>query len=386
LFKAKEKIVTLLAAIPCLNAAKRNAFVMTADSQETTTEYDDHGQPYEVRRTVQKIAPINIGRVQVVIAGSGDAPLVLAFIEKVTRKLRGSQIGTVNEFVNLAELELMEFYQADVAASNGGNLSMFIAAAFPSTGEFGAWQQYNVTLVPITEPTLEGWRHNLYVKILERACHADLTTEQATLAGIHVLSVAEATSNYVRGPMSVVVIDERGILPEESEYIKDMAERLTSYEERLSRIFLTCANTTVEAINLEDLIEEFKRDAVALHIRHMNEQGQKTSLEDLLHSDKPLRRIPLNIDVGTSGYSIVHDREKLKERGEALRQAKQFYDEQIQKNPRIVDVKDLRRMHCTPCNRDFWGKSVRAEGAMPRIEGKCPTCGTDYKIEHPDAA
>ena len=193
--------MTLLAAIPCLNPAKRNAFVMTADSQETTTEYDDDGQPYEVRRTVQKIAPINVGRVQVVIVGSGDAPLVLAFIEKLTRKLRSSQVGTVNEFVNLAEIELMEFYQADVAASNGGNLSMFIAAAFPSTGEFGAWQQYNVTLVPITGPTLEGWRHNLYVKILERACHADLTTEQATLAGIHVLSVAEATSNYVRGPM-----------------------------------------------------------------------------------------------------------------------------------------------------------------------------------------
>ena len=311
--------MTLLAAIPCRNAAERNALVMTADTQETSTEYDEHGVAYEVRRTVQKIAPINIGNVQVVVAGSGNADLIVAFIEKLKRKLESSAIASVNDFVNLAEVELLDFYSSNVAVAEDKSLSMFLAAAFRATGEFGVWLQRYVTLVPITEPTLEGWAHKLYEKTLERVCHAELTTEQATLAGIHVLSVAEATSNYVRGPMSVVVIDERGIQPEESEYIKDMAERFSSYEDKLSRIFLTCANTTVEAVALEDLIEEFKRDAVALHIRHMNEQAQKTSLEELLHSDKPLRRIPLNIDVGASGYSIVHDREKLKERREAFR-------------------------------------------------------------------
>jgi len=378
--------MTLLAGIPSLNASKRNAFVMTADSQETLTEYDEHGQAYEVRRTVQKIAPINIGNVQVVIAGSGDTALILAFIEKLKRKLQNSQLSTVGEFVNLAELELMDFYQADVLASHGGSFSLFIAAAFPSTGEFGAWQQCNVTLVPITEPVLEGWAHRLYEAALDRVCGVELTTEQATLAGLYVLSVAEATSNYVRGPMSVVVIDERGIQAEDAEYIKDMAERLTSYERKLGQIFLACANTTVETPDLEDLIDRFKREAVELHIKHMDEQGHKTSLEELLSGDRPLRRLPLNLDIGTNGYQIVHDREKLKARRETFRQAKQFYEEQMQKNPRLIDARDLKRIHCGDCNRTFWGKIVRSEGAIPRIEGKCPACHKEHAVEHPDVA
>src|SRR5208282_4445946 len=104
----RKKIVTLLAAIPCRNAAQRDALVMTADSQETSTEYDEHGVAYEVRRTVQKIAPINIGNVQVVVAGSGNADLIVAFSEKLKRKLESSAIACVNDFVNVAEVELLD--------------------------------------------------------------------------------------------------------------------------------------------------------------------------------------------------------------------------------------------------------------------------------------
>ena len=356
--------MTLLACIPC---AKLSAFVMCADSQETVEEFDANGNSIgSYRRTVQKIKPLNFSDLQVVIAGSGNPKLIEAFIELLKRSLIPQPCKSMAELVNLVELKLIDFYRDNVPIAADKTLAMFIGCSLKSTHEIGAWIQTDTILIPIVEPVLEGWSETLYVKILESVCTGDLTKEQATLAGVYVLKVAEATSNYVREPMSVVVIDGEGVHEVPQEYVRDVAGRLVEYERRLNRLFLACADTRVATHELEDAIEEFKATAVALHRRDIDQQAEKTSLGDLLRYN-PLQTLPSGpIAFGTKGFSIEHDREKIKQAIEQWKQAREWHAEMT------------TRVHCE-CGHDFDVPMPRKMGVQSR-KASCPKCGKENTV------
>jgi predicted RNA-binding Zn-ribbon protein involved in translation (DUF1610 family) len=351
--------MTLLACVPC---AKLGAFVVCADSQETVEEADEAGNIASYRRTVQKIKPLNFGDLQVVIAGSGNSSLIEGFIEVLKRALIRQPCKSLVEFVNLTEQTLEEFYRKDVSVSNSQELSMLVGATLKSTQEFGAWIQQNVTLIPIGEPVLEGWRETLYVKILDRVCSGDLTAEQAALAGIYVMSIAEATSNYVRGPIFVVVICAEGIYEVPQQYVRDVTDRLIEYEKRLNAIFLACADTHVPVHQLEEAIEAFKTTTLLLHRRDIDEQAAKTSLGDLL-AFNPLRNLPPGpIAFGIRGVSVEHDREKIKLATEEWKKAREFAAEM------------LAHLRCDGCGEEFNVLMPRKMGVQSR-EFPCPKCG-----------
>lgn len=335
---------------------------MCADSQETVEESDGNGDRIgSYRRTVQKIKPLDFSDLQVVIAGSGNPKLIEAFIELLKRSLTPQPCKSMAEFVNLVELKLTDFYRENLALAEDKTLAMFIGCSLRSTHEVGAWIQTDTILIPIAEPVLGGWRETLYVKILEIVCTGDLTKEQAALAGVYVLKVAEDTSNYVRSPMSVVVIDSEGVHEVRQEYVRDVSERLKEYEKRLNRLFLACADTRVATHELEDAIEEFKATAVALHQRDIDQQAEKTSLGDLLRYN-PLQTLPSGpIAFGTKGFSVEHDREKIKQAIEQWRQAREWHAE--------MSV----RVHCE-CGHDFDVPMPRQLGAQSR-KASCPKCG-----------
>jgi hypothetical protein len=361
---SKRGIVTLLACIPC---AKLGAFVMCADSQETVEEFDANGASLgSYRRTVQKIKPLNISDLQVVIAGSGNSNLIEAFIELLRRALLSQPCKSMPEFVNLVELKLIDFYRDHVPLAEDKTMALFIGCSLKSTHEIGAWIQTDTILIPIVEPVLEGWRETLYVKILERLCAGDLTKEQAVLAGVYVLKVAEASSNYVREPMSVVVIDSEGIHEVPQEYVHDVADRLAEYERSLNRLFLACADTRVATHELEESIEEFKATVVALHRHDIDQQAEKTSLGDLLRYN-PLQTLPPGpIAFGTKGFSIEHDREKIKQAIEQWKQAREWHAEMT------------TRVHCE-CGHDFDVPMPRKMGVQSR-KALCPKCGKENSV------
>jgi hypothetical protein len=73
--------------------------------------------------------------------------------------------------------------------------------------------------------------------------------------------------------------------------------------------------------DLEDRINEFKQAATDLHRDHIDQVASKTSLEELL-GDRPLKTLPGFITVGTHGYWVEHDSEKIQEGREMMRKTK----------------------------------------------------------------
>jgi hypothetical protein len=66
-----------------------------ADSQETGFYPDGEGGLHELRKALQKIAPITTGDYQLIIAGSGNAALIEVFILRLERRF-GNDASSFN--------------------------------------------------------------------------------------------------------------------------------------------------------------------------------------------------------------------------------------------------------------------------------------------------
>jgi hypothetical protein len=136
--------VTLIAAF-----RSSSGIALCADSQETLTRYDDDGQPYEMRVTVQKISPMVCGKYQMAIAGSGPSGLIESFMVRADRALQDQDavICTENNPAGIAavhtrlEIELKNFYANDVALypDQDKNFKLFIAASCPIADSTSYW-------------------------------------------------------------------------------------------------------------------------------------------------------------------------------------------------------------------------------------------------------
>ncbi len=161
-------------------------------------------------------------------------------------------------------------------------------------------------------PELNGWEHQLYTETAKRLASREMKLPQATLASIYTLTIAKKTSNYVGGDLSVAVVNKDGIHMEDVPYIKKMEDRLDSYESKMNRIFLECADTTVAVHELDDAITHFKTFALELHREHIDQQAEETSLHDLLSdvAERRLPRGPIYVSERNS-VRVEHDREKI---------------------------------------------------------------------------
>lgn len=213
--------MTLIASIRC-----DDGIVIAADSQETIT--DPNGNSY--RRSVQKISPFSLPTVKAVVAGGGNGNLIDAFIVKFRRHLEATPISSIGQFVGETEAALAKFYVNDVAAcpDKDKEIDLVIGAYVPGSKEYNVWRSAYAALVPVEDrqPILVGWEEDIYYRTIDRLCFLGMTLPQAILASIYTLIVAEDTSNYVRGPMSVVLLSRNGVFEEPPEEIKRKADCL----------------------------------------------------------------------------------------------------------------------------------------------------------------
>lgn len=250
--------MTLIAAVRA-----GDGIAMAADSQETIGDY---------RRAVQKLVPRNDGNLHTVIGGSGDADLVEAFVARFYDGLSKVNISSLTEFVAFTERELADFYQVDVALSQAEDkeIRLLIGASLESTGEYDVWRCRNIRLQRIGAYELIGWDDAVYHGVILRLVSPAMSLQQSILVAAYTLVIAEQTSNYVKGPMSVVVVMPKDIWRERQQYVKETTERLIAYERDIHELFLACADTRVSPKGLQSKIDEFTEKVQALHKGHLD--------------------------------------------------------------------------------------------------------------------
>ena len=136
----------------------------------------------------------------------------------------------------------------------------------------------------------------------------------AVLLGIHTLTVAEETSNSVRGPMSVSVVSRRGIYREPEADIKAITDRLKEYEDQLAKLFLLYSDVTTSSIKFKTQLEGFSKTAIALREAHVEAEIRRMFASGFDSREWPYPKLPKGVTIamlGSGDITILQGEERL---------------------------------------------------------------------------
>jgi hypothetical protein len=277
--------------------------------------------------------------------------------------------NSLPDFVSMTESELLRFYEVDKLAclDSDKTTDFVIGAVSTATGQYDAWTNKNTRLRPIgrDRPELVGWYQALYDDIAARLYTPDKSIAQVILSGVYMFTVAENTSNCIKGPISVAVIRENGIFMEKEKYIKQIRDRIDDYEPWINNIFLACADTSIHAYKLKELLEEFSAAAVSLHQSQIDATVGNLTLEEIASTDDPYPKFPLGSVITTLGNGTMkfeHDPETLIKKLQHFRQI----TESLPVTPRYAK--------CINCDSEIEYKLVSPKQISEPGSFNCPEC------------
>jgi len=326
-----------------------------------------------------------MGNLDVIVAGSGIGQLIDGFVDRLKEKLNQDQASDIYDVKRVIERRLPHFLNNEVAnypISDDAKLHKFIVAAYsPSTRQFEVWASRHTRLVAISTYELAGVEDVLYDHIAKRFLEssATLSFSQAVLIGLYLLTIAEATSSSIRSPFQVAAIWSGGIELEKSENIEAITQRLAVFEKDITKIFLSCADTTVPVPDLEDYIDQFKNNASALHRVYIDQQTPRACWREEFRGH-PLKKLPsdplsvtTDVQTGETQWVVEHDRAKLVERREHLKVFKEIAA------GRILE-KDVA---CT-CGHIFHVTMDHSGLSIHHLSISCPHCGHPHTVTWDD--
>jgi hypothetical protein len=143
------------------------------------------------------------------------------------------------------------------------NLAFVVAAHV--NGSHQLWSTKGTKLKTISDYCPIGCVEPLYRRVLQGFYKPEMTVAQGVLACVYTLGVAEATSNYVRGPMQVGGVNNWGAWLDGPAYVAATHERLLEFERRAHSVLLESADIGMNLAQYAQLLEAFTRDAMRLH-------------------------------------------------------------------------------------------------------------------------
>lgn len=295
--------MTLISAFKC-----SAGFVLHADSEENCGGF---------RRSVQKLTPQTMGNLDVIVGGSGIGGLIDGFTVKLKQHADNNQISELGPFKQLVEKRLAPFYSNDVAVYPTEDINkvhkFIIAARCRATGTFEVWGSRHTTLIPVTAYELAGIEDDLYDRVAKQLYRDGMSFAQAMMAGVYLLSVAESTSSFIRGPIQVAAVWERGIELENPENVSAAKNRLEQYEleKKVNAILLACADTSISVPRFDQVLMDFANSLSSMHRNHIDEQAHGTDSSYLARTN-PIRLLPEAIGFGSGGkFAVIHDAQQI---------------------------------------------------------------------------
>jgi hypothetical protein len=287
--------VTLFAGFRCAYAHDLNEkiFVVCADSQETVDMPD--GSSYRVAR--QKIKPRKCGNFEIAMGGSAQTGELLdACVDRIEERVAGFAGNSIPELKRFVSKELLDFGRKDAKLYSKKSRAVdCIVLARSLAGDVECWRTRAAQLVPVERKVLIGWNENLYEHVLDRL-YSDvgplLPPQQAVLLGMHILKLAEDTSNYVRGPVTVVVAHRGTIRELPSEKVKTFQERIDLFRAQVDSVLLSLADHTLRRGAYESKLDEFKATALQLRDDYVQDSAPK-SVEEIMSRDDVIPDFPV---------------------------------------------------------------------------------------------
>jgi hypothetical protein len=247
--------MTLIAAFRCTEGV-----VLCADQQETVGAH---------RAAVNKLTPKRCGEYALAVAGSGDGDLVDGFADSLTTLITGWSPG-ISDSLARASISgaLLDFHANEVnwyPAPADEKLCSFVLAITPrtETSTF-LWRIRGTVILPVGDFALIGVNEAMYSHELQRLYRRGFSTNQAILLGIHLFSLAKATSNYVGGNTDIIAVLNNRIYELDAREVRALEERVAAFNERMAALVLAAPDYAMSKPEFGQLFKEFKQQVIKL--------------------------------------------------------------------------------------------------------------------------
>lgn len=250
--------MTLIVAMKCVNGV-----VVCADTQETYGGY---------RVSVNKIAPVDAGKYQVVIGGAGLGGLIDAFADDFVDAVNDWPKGLDEKAIKIRIRNLLrEFHKQEVSLHPAQDkiLDFIICVKAKQSSDTFLWQTDGPGVLSVQTYALIGWEIPLYKHELGRLYQPDLRIEKGVAIGIFLFSLAKATSNYIGGDTQVIIVDKNGMALREQKEVRQREEHVKEFNDVVAEILLACIDKGIDLKAFDGLIEVFGHRALELRDQYI---------------------------------------------------------------------------------------------------------------------
>jgi hypothetical protein len=243
----------------------------------------------------KKIASLRAGDFDLLLSGAGDGPLVDGFVARIKKTARGVRSLDFDSLADWMHSELSAYLkQQGIRPSRASHKIRFVIAAQSKTlNRCEMWSTCGASVTEVAEYSIIGFEDYRYEYAVQNLYQPQgITIAQGIFLGLFVMSLAEQTSNYVRRPISVVVVKDNGIYTQPKELITELHNRVQLFASHFDKLFLACPDTGLQYGEFAEKVNEFVRSIGHIRREYVEEMLGKKIEEGLDKVNDPYSLIP----------------------------------------------------------------------------------------------
>jgi len=276
----KRRRVTLIAAFRC-DINGDSGVVVCADSQEVYQDY---------RVTVDKIKPLSAGNYDLIAGGGGNFGSLIDGLAKAFEKGVASWPAGLSEEECRERLELLSvaYHTSHVsvypASDDEKDMSFLICARDRLSSQIYLWRLDGITAKTVDGYEVIGCGELLYKHEARKLYRTTANASQATMIGLHLLSIGKATNYYIDDPFQVLTVHKGGILIENPQRILALQETVRETDQKYDNLLMSAYDVAASPDSIETALTQFG-DVV----RSLREQARSVFDSTRIHGAKMLR-------------------------------------------------------------------------------------------------
>jgi hypothetical protein len=126
----------------------------------------------------------------------------------------------------------------------------------------------------VRDYALIGWEEDIYKHQVKQFYRPDLSLAQTVLLSIDLISVGIKTSNYIGGPIQVIVARKEGVWADFPEDVKHLEERIERFNQELGRFALACLDVSMPDADFEKVLRRFETQITLLRTLHAQDAAR----------------------------------------------------------------------------------------------------------------
>jgi hypothetical protein len=133
------------------------------------------------------------------------------------------------------------------------------------------WKTVATRLTEVEQFALVGNDDYKYEYAMKNHYREDITIAQGLFLGLYIMWLAEQTSNFVKSPISAVVLRDNIMTPQPDKLMDELLQRVKLFTAQFENLFLACPDTGLQPGKFVERVKEFVSSIAYLRKEYVEE-------------------------------------------------------------------------------------------------------------------